>query len=227
MDDVSSSISEDLKVLALGPCTNATRFSAYNVNGFKFRTLDREQGLKTQNSGVFLISTTKCVSSSGDKNGQDANIPYYGKLVDIIELNYYGKYVTLFKCDWADTTRERGLRKDIWGFNTINFSKLIHTGEKEEHEPYIYASQAQMVYYVKDELDNDWTVAVHLKPRDLYDMGEDGQDDGDGVYENELHIEQDLGTFFDIDFENIQLTRDNIDDELENMDDIETRNVFD
>ena len=69
MDDISESVSEDLKYLAQGPCANAKRFSTFNVNGFKFRTLGREQALKTQNNGVFLASMTKCVSSHGDING--------------------------------------------------------------------------------------------------------------------------------------------------------------
>ncbi|XP_039116440.1 uncharacterized protein LOC120251851 [Dioscorea cayenensis subsp. rotundata] len=42
-----------LLALVQGPINQAKRYSAYNVNGYKFRTLEREKGLKTQNSGVF------------------------------------------------------------------------------------------------------------------------------------------------------------------------------
>ena len=66
--DTMNEMSTDLKFLARGPLDNATRFTAYNINGFKFRTLAREEGLKTQNSGVFLTSNTSCVSSSVDGN---------------------------------------------------------------------------------------------------------------------------------------------------------------
>jgi len=34
----------------------------------------------------------------------------------------------------------------------MNFSQCIHTSECEEHDPYIKASQAQMVYYVDDKV---------------------------------------------------------------------------
>ena len=36
---------------------------------------------------------------------------YYGKLTQIIEVEYYNrnKYV-MFKCDWVDNTRDRGTR---------------------------------------------------------------------------------------------------------------------
>jgi len=103
-------------------------------------------------------------------------LTYYGKLEYIIELNYYGHFkVTLFKCKWADTTSGWGLRKDPWGLTCNNFSRLIHTRDREEHDPYIEASQVKMVYYIDDEVNNQWSISVHLKPRDLYDMGE-----GDG-----------------------------------------------
>jgi len=51
---------------------NASIFIAYNINGFKFRTLTRDEGLRTQNSGVFLTSNTTCVSSSVDRNLRQA-----------------------------------------------------------------------------------------------------------------------------------------------------------
>ena len=81
---MANSISLDLKFLARGPTQVAQRFSAYNINGFKFRTLAREEGLKTQNSEIYLTSKTSCVASSSDRNAQQADLAYYGKLEDII-----------------------------------------------------------------------------------------------------------------------------------------------
>lgn len=204
--DISNTVSDDLKYLAKGPTTHARRYSAFNINGFKFRTLAREHGLKTQNSGVYLTSSTSCVASSVDSNFREANLLYYGKLEDIIELNYHGRFkVTLFRCKWADTTRDIGFKRDAWGFSSINFSRLIHTGDHEEHDPYIEASQAQMVYYVNDELNKDWSVVVHLNPRDLYDMGDQ--------IDIEVCPEQDLDQFFG-DSDDLSLIREDEDDEL-------------
>lgn len=137
-------------------------------------------------------------------------IKLYVILEDIIELNYYGQFrVTLFKCKWADTTRDRGFRKDAWGFTSVNFSHSIHTGDREAHEPYIEASQAQMVYYVNDEVNKDWNVVVHMKPRDLYDMGEQVKEDCG----NEPYPEQDLDQFFE-DNDDLHLLREDVDDDL-------------
>ncbi|XP_070033390.1 uncharacterized protein LOC107771223 [Nicotiana tabacum] len=143
--DISNTVSDYLKFLADGLTPHARRFTSFNINGFKFRTSEREDGLKTQNSGVFCTSSTSCIASGADRNLRQADLPYYGKLEDIIELNYYGRFwVTLFKCKWDDTTRDRGFRIDACGFSSVNFSRLIHTSDHEEDGPYIEASQAQM-----------------------------------------------------------------------------------
>ncbi|KAM3359779.1 hypothetical protein P3S68_019490 [Capsicum galapagoense] len=112
-------------------------------------------------------------------------------LEDIVELNYYEKFrIVIFKCQWADTTQNRGFKIDAWKFNCVNFSKLIHTGDRVDNDPYIESSQVNMVYYVDDENDKEWSVAVHLKPRDLFDMGEIDEEE---IYENEPYQQQEFG----------------------------------
>ncbi|XP_016482962.1 uncharacterized protein LOC107803711 [Nicotiana tabacum] len=181
--DTIDTMSIDLKFLARGPSAHARSFTAYNINGSKFRTLAREEGLQTQNSGVFLTSKISCIASSVDGNLRQAELPYYGKLEDIIEINYNRRFkVVLFKC------------------------------EREEHEPYIEASQAQLVYYTDDVVNKGWSIAVHLKPRDLYDMGEEVVEDE--VYENEPYQEQELEQFFSDGDKYVQLAKDHIIDDV-------------
>jgi hypothetical protein len=161
--------------LAQGPFDKVRRFTAYNVNGFKFRTLSRDTLLKTQNSGVFGMFGTRSYSSSSDAQMRFGGVPYYGRLINIIELCYDGFTVPMFKCEWANTTNPRGIKTDKLGFSSINFARLISTGENEDDEPFIKASEAQMVFYVDDEKEHGWSIPVHLKPRDLYDMGGDDE----------------------------------------------------
>ncbi|CAN1262765.1 hypothetical protein LINPERPRIM_LOCUS11395, partial [Linum perenne] len=49
--------------LARGPNVHARRFTIYDINGYRFRTIAREEGLKTQNSGVAAKFGTDSVSS--------------------------------------------------------------------------------------------------------------------------------------------------------------------
>lgn len=51
-------LSSDIHCLAQGPSDKVLKFNAFNINGFKFRTLQRDQDLKTQNSGVFVSAET-------------------------------------------------------------------------------------------------------------------------------------------------------------------------
>lgn len=96
---------------------------------------------------------------------------YYGKFIDIIELNYYGKLkVVLFKCIGVDTTLNEGINIDQFGITSVNFSHLIHTSAKETDEPFILASDDTIVYYVDDPIDEDWCCVCHMNPRDIYDM---------------------------------------------------------
>ncbi|QHO12872.1 uncharacterized protein DS421_15g510640 [Arachis hypogaea] len=68
------------------------------------------------------------------------SVPYYGKIVDIIELNYSCRFsVVLFKCVWADTTTSRGHKTDHLGLISVNFSRSIYNGDQEDHEPYFLA----------------------------------------------------------------------------------------
>ncbi|KAG5630548.1 hypothetical protein H5410_002265 [Solanum commersonii] len=62
-----------------------------------------------------------------------------------------------------------------------------------------------MVYYVDDETDKEWSVVVHLKSRDLFEMGEVDEED---LYVNEPYQQQQFGQFFDDDYENIQIAID-------------------
>ncbi|XP_061343726.1 uncharacterized protein LOC133289743 [Gastrolobium bilobum] len=196
--------------LGQGPIVHARRFNAYNVNRFKFRTLARDNGLKTQNSGVYGSFGTRSYYSNNDPQMRFGDVLYYGKLVDIIEINYCGLFtVPLFKCQWANTTNPRGIKKDKLGFTSINFNRLIHTGEHEDDEPYIKASEAQMVYYVDDEIEKGWSIPVHLKPKDLYDMGEDEE----LMPSIESFPSQNLEDIFFDDAMHMQLARPDADDE--------------
>jgi len=95
--------------------------------------------LKSQNNG-FLVR--------GDEN--TGNLDYFGVLTYIIELGYSGgNNVVLFRCDWWDVySKGRGYKEDKYEFILVNSKHKWRT-----NEPYVLASQAQQVYYVKDTKD--------------------------------------------------------------------------
>nr|KAJ0222218.1 hypothetical protein LSAT_V11C200094810 [Lactuca sativa] len=79
-------------------------------------------------------------SSSRDRRPVEGVNNYYGKLTDIIELNYSGMIrVVLFKCEWVDINR--GCKKD-GNVTLVNFSYKTHTGVNLIDDPFGLASQA-------------------------------------------------------------------------------------
>jgi hypothetical protein len=151
------------------PKETAIRYNRYVVNGKLFRTRAHDAGKRTQNSGV-------CVPTVDGEM-------YYGKLTEIIEVEYYDrtKYV-LFKCDWADTTRDIGYKVNEYGLVFVNFKKLVHTGKLISDEPYVLTTQVDQVFYIEDERDPGWACAVRTKPRNVYDVGGEGHDDACANY---------------------------------------------
>lgn len=141
------------------------------TNGFKFQTLKGDNVLKTQISVVFDMFGTRCYPSNSDIQMRFRGVPYYGRFVDIIMLSYDGFALLVFKCEWANTTKQRGIKIDNLGFTSISFERLLHTEANENNEPYIQASKAHMVFYVDDENEQGWSIHVHLMPNNLYDMG--------------------------------------------------------
>ncbi|KAK5845195.1 hypothetical protein PVK06_001354 [Gossypium arboreum] len=133
---------------------------------------------RTQNCGIVVNSSITSYAGARDSNPIEGNVEYYGLLIDIIELEYYGRWkVVLFQCDWADVNTARRIKKDQFGFTMVNFSRLIHTGQQLMDEPYVFSSQVKQVFYSKDPTDEGWYVVLRNTPRDLFDMGNGSRDD--------------------------------------------------
>ena len=91
-------VSEGLWALSCGPDLRVKSCAACKVNGVWYSTVDHENFLLTQNSGVMTE-----VSHDGN------NIDFYGVLKEVIELQYNSnlqvhRTVVLFRCDWYHKT---------------------------------------------------------------------------------------------------------------------------
>ncbi|KAF7835455.1 hypothetical protein G2W53_010314 [Senna tora] len=147
---------DELISLAIGPNKIANLYPMFMVNGFRFHTRARALGKKTQNSGVLV---------RGDDSYDSKE--YYGVLEHVYELSYIGnRKVYLFKCTWWDVARlGRGYKIDKYGFVSVNTHCSLNT-----NEPFVLASQAEQVFYVKEIMNEDWLFVVKTSPRDLFNM---------------------------------------------------------
>ncbi|KAL4563635.1 hypothetical protein LXL04_027680 [Taraxacum kok-saghyz] len=153
-------LTEEIKWLARGPLSNVQQYSGYIVKGYRFHTRKRKEFLQTQNSGVAVMAKSENYSSSRDRRPVEGVNNYYGKLTDIIKLNYSGIIrIVLFGCEWVDINR--GVKKD-GGTTLVNFS--------------------YKVFYSTDSKHMGWEVVRHVKLRDVFDMGVADDDiNGDDV----------------------------------------------
>ncbi|KAH0633348.1 hypothetical protein KY284_036134 [Solanum tuberosum] len=162
----------------------------------RFHIRQRDARRKTQNSGVTLVASTTSFASSKDKNPIAADLTYYGRIVDIVELDYYSHFkVVFFKCDWYE------VEKDIYGLTYVYFNKRC-----SQEEPFVLASQVHQCFYVQDPYDQDRHYVIKTVPRDLFNLSDEFEYDLPQSYENELS-EHLMGPFIPEDDGEVPLVR--------------------
>ncbi|OIT28730.1 hypothetical protein A4A49_31278 [Nicotiana attenuata] len=166
-----------IKQLSFGPNSIAKRYSRYFINGYRFHVRQRDARRKTQNSGVTLVAQTTSFASSKDKNPVDANLTYYGRIVDIVELDYYDHFrVVLFKCDWYE------VEEDIYGLTYVYFNKKCKC---YQNEPFVLVSQVHQCFYVQYPYDQDRYYVMKTVRRDLFSISDELESNAPQCYENE------------------------------------------
>ncbi|XP_066338417.1 uncharacterized protein [Miscanthus floridulus] len=156
------SVSEGLWALSCGLDLRVKTCAACKVNGVRYSTVDRENFILTQNSGVM---------TEGSHEGN--NIYFYGVLKEVIELQYNSnlqvrRTVVLFRCDWfKQEGKTIGLRDDEH-FKSINVQSLWY-----KTDPFILATQSKKIFYLQDtSLGKDWRVVQKFEHRNIYDVAE-------------------------------------------------------
>jgi hypothetical protein len=153
---------EDMLNLARGPDEIARVFNRCFINATLFRTVSAETSLITQNSGVLV---------KGDES--TGNMDWYGVIKKIMSVQFTGrKEVIMFQCDWFDVpaptkNKGKGFNKDQYGIIDIDTTRLRYSDD-----PYILATQAEQVFYVKHTKKLNWCSVVRIKPRNIFLMPE-------------------------------------------------------
>lgn len=154
-----------LKWIAYGPSTNALSCKGYIINGQRFHTQDVER--ETQNCGVTYDATTMCRASAKDTSQVVDVVTYYGILTDIILLDYHVFYIPVFKCNWAN--KGHGVKVED-GFTLVN----LHQHQASfSRDPYILASQAKQINYLRENDSSNWYVVLKAPPRGYHELETD------------------------------------------------------
>ena len=142
--------SRELRLLGMKPVYSRV-YSLCKVNGVLFRCEERDNRLKTENSGVMV-------------HGSSDGVDYYGVLHSVVELFYgEGMKVHLFKCKWFDT-RPRSMKTDMYGITSIDSSTSVY-----EDDAFVFATWVKQVFYLDDLVKGDpWKVVNIVQHRNIY-----------------------------------------------------------
>ena len=95
---VDDSVSNTLRLLAVGPNLNVPTWQGYDINGYCFHTKSHDARSSMQNSGVSVDDQADHFNSVFDNNLIHESMPYYGVIEDIWERNYGEFRVSVFNC---------------------------------------------------------------------------------------------------------------------------------
>lgn len=113
-----------------------------------------------------------CRASAKDTSQMVDFVSYYGRVVEIILLDYNIFYIPLFRCQWANIGN--GVKKED-GFTLVN---LNQSQVSFARDPYILASQAKQVFYSRVDESSSWYVAMRGPTRRYSEEeSEDGNSD--------------------------------------------------
>ena len=134
---------EEVVLLAQKPYMMVKKYRSYCINGCIFHTKAHAYGKPTQCDGVSVSAKTSSYASAKDKNPVVGDVQYYGKIIEIVELNYSNKgSVVMFKCKWAKPTR---IRVEDSGITKINFKHLNRGYEIHMNHSYLLVKPSKYI----------------------------------------------------------------------------------
>ncbi|KAM0065001.1 hypothetical protein Hdeb2414_s0003g00109631 [Helianthus debilis subsp. tardiflorus] len=99
---------------------------------------------------------------------------YYGVLLEVLELDFIlGRKVFMFRCKWYNTD-PKGKRMVV----NHKLTSIDITSKWYVEEPFIFANQAQQVFYLNDYArGKNWMVVQKVHHRNIYDIPEHDEDE--------------------------------------------------
>ncbi|CAL2276857.1 unnamed protein product [Prunus armeniaca] len=94
---------------------------------------------------------------------REDHMNFHGVIQDIWDL-YYEKFtITVFRCDWIDSSS--GLVVEKLGFTLVDLSKIGH-----KNDQFVMASQVKQVFFVHDLMHHGWSVVLSMPNREYNDV---------------------------------------------------------
>jgi len=157
---------DDVVDLSMLPTLRVQSFNSMKAYGNHFQVCSGESNLVTMNSDITVTCETVQQSSVSDSNPVLGKVTYFGKVVEILELDYGRLKSILLLCDWiAPIWRgpTASLNKNKYGFTLIKLSRLMrHSGNS-----FVFPLQASQIYFLDSADEPNWSTIVHTNPRSI------------------------------------------------------------
>jgi len=129
------SFEDDVVNLYMSPCLKSRSFKSIKCYGKFFRVCSAEVNMVTSNSGVTITCETMQRSGLSDTNLVSGAVTYFGKVKEILELDYGRLKPVILLCDWIAPI-SRGstacLKKDNYGFTLVKLSRLMRSTSRKQ-----------------------------------------------------------------------------------------------
>ncbi|KAL5540395.1 hypothetical protein UlMin_042418 [Ulmus minor] len=153
VEEYKDNISSNMRWISHGPQHQVIKYQGYMINGVRFHTKRHDDEHCYQNSGVSVVANTMLISSAKDKNPIIVDMWYYGVIEEIWLLDYNALKIPVFKCDWVKN--DGGVKVDDLGFTLVDLQRKGH-----KNDPFIFASQANQVFYIEDPENPKWSCVI-------------------------------------------------------------------
>nr|GFC02182.1 hypothetical protein [Tanacetum cinerariifolium] len=154
------SVLETVRWISYRPRATIVKYEAYNINGYTFCTKSNDV-IVYQNSGVSVEAVYLHISKEVATTRKEF---YYGVLQEIWVLDYCFRQIPLFKCDLVNHKAGGVKHNPNLGYTLVDLNSLGH-----KDDPFILASQARQVFYVKDQIDKKLSIIFRTPTKNYKD----------------------------------------------------------
>jgi hypothetical protein len=123
--------------LSQGPGHNMRTYQAYDINGYRFYTEERDMSSEYQNSGVTMLSYADDEVTIEER--------FFERIEKIWELDYAEEKVSMVHVRWAKSIQKEGRY-----FTTMVIPDASAKNASTKNEPWILTSQVDQCFFITD-----------------------------------------------------------------------------
>jgi len=140
------SFENDVVDLSMLPNVKARSFKSMKAYGMHLRVSSAESNLVTADSGVTVTCETVQQSGRLDRNPISGLVTYYGKIIEILELDYGCLKPIVLLCDWVEPIRRGNspyVKEDKYGYTFVKFSRLM----RKSSNSFVFPLQVSQIFF--------------------------------------------------------------------------------